>query len=138
MSPLEILVRQYMDARERVARVELMLETEKTILHGAQLNLEKHMEKKSQFVLGRRITKVKNYRPSIHRWGDFLRYVQNTGQYELMTRAVNTKNIQQLWKKGVVVPGVVKFPVTSIQVKEQQNGTSKQQKEQVSEGPGPL
>jgi len=47
--------------------------------------------------------------PTVEDWSKFCAYIQQTGAFELLNRAVNPKAVRERWENKEEVPGVGKF-----------------------------
>lgn len=57
------------------------------------------------------------YEPTVEDWPAFYSRIQETGEFDMLYRRINTAAIKARWEQGALVPGVAKFPVQKLRAK---------------------
>jgi len=54
--------------------------------------------------------------PAVENWEDTYKYINKTGSFDLLNRALNRSAVKERWENGKEVPGVGHFTVTKVSV----------------------
>lgn len=54
--------------------------------------------------------------PTASSWPELWAHIQKTGDFDLLYRRINTTAVKERWEVGQTIPGVGKFPVTTLSI----------------------
>lgn len=58
----------------------------------------------------------RHMKPKVEDWEKLYEYIMKHGAFELIQRRIGEKAVEERWEDGIVIPGVVKFPIDDLTI----------------------
>lgn len=105
----------------RAQRLELQKQVDLLASHESQLkaHIIESLPKENAIGIAGKVAKVTLATKSVAQvkdWGEFYKYVQSTGEFDLMQRRVSDAAIKERWEAGDEIPGVDPFSFTTLSI----------------------
>lgn len=55
-------------------------------------------------------------KPTVENWEQLYAYIKQYDAFELLQRRIGEKAVEERWEDGIVIPGVVTFPVDDLTI----------------------
>lgn len=62
------------------------------------------------------VTLIVKHAPTVREWPTIYKHIRESGEFDLLQRRLSEEAVKQRWERGLIVPGVEKFPVDFLSI----------------------